>query len=116
MGLFDMFRRKPMDPTQLPAAVRVEDAVALVRDGALLVDVRENHEWKAGHAREAIHIPLGKITNSTGRLSKGRPVVVVCASGNRSRQGAKLLRSQGINATSLKGGMHAWRNAGGSLT
>lgn len=113
MGLFDFLKRTPLDPTNLPAAVKAEEAVALVTDGAVLVDVRENHEWKAGHAREAIHIPLARLASSTNRF-KGRPVVVVCASGSRSRHGASELRAQGINATSLKGGMRAWQSAGGS--
>lgn len=113
MGFLDFLRREPGDV--LPGAVGVDRALELVRDGAILVDVRENHEWKAGHAREAIHVPLARIATSTGRLDKGRPVVVVCARGNRSRRGAGQLRSKGINATSLKGGMNAWRAAGGSI-
>lgn len=113
MGIFDLLRR---DADTLPRAIRADRALELVKDGAILVDVRESHEWKAGHARQAIHIPLARIGTSAGRLDKGRPVVVVCAHGNRSRQAAGQLRSRGIDATSLKGGMRAWQAAGGSLT
>lgn len=113
MGIFDFLRR---DGDGLPRAIRAERARELVQDGAILVDVRENHEWKAGHAREAIHIPLARVASSAGRLDRGRPVVVVCASGSRSRQAVGQLRSRGIEATSLKGGMRAWQAAGGSLT
>lgn len=115
MGIFDFLRRETPDGDLLPHAVGADRALDLVREGAILVDVRENHEWKAGHAREAIHVPLARLASSTDRLDKGRPVVVVCASGNRSRQGAGVLRSAGINATSLKGGMQAWAMAGGSI-
>lgn len=114
MGFFDLFRRT-QDPNRLPGAIAAHRAVELVQEGAVLVDVRENHEWKAGHARGAVHIPLGRLATSTSRIPTGRPVVVVCASGNRSRAGAATLRDQGFNATSLKGGMHAWQNAGGAL-
>ncbi|NLI17928.1 MAG: rhodanese-like domain-containing protein [Actinomycetales bacterium] len=115
MGLFDFLRRTPQDPSRLPGAIRADRAVELVRDGAVLVDVREDHEWRAGHARAALHIPLGRLATSTGRIPQGRPIVVVCAHGNRSRVGAARLRAQGLNATSLKGGMAAWHNAGGAL-
>lgn len=114
MGLFSFLR--PAADGALPAAIHADRALELVREGASLVDVREKHEWKAGHAREAIHIPLGALQTSTGRIPKGRPVVVVCASGARSRQAAQLLRTVGLEATSLKGGMRAWQGAGGSVT
>lgn len=113
MGFTDLFRR-PLNPDALPAAIRADQARTLVSEGAILVDVRESAEWKSGHPRGAIHIPLGRLATSTGRL-KGRPVVLVCASGSRSRAGARQLRSHGINATSLKGGVHAWHAAGGTL-
>lgn len=114
MGFFDFLKRS--DDGSLPAAITAQRAVQLVSEGATLVDVREKAEWKAGHARAAIHIPLGALQNSTSRIPKGRPVVVVCASGARSRQGAGMLRKMGIEATSLSGGMRAWEGAGGSMS
>lgn len=114
MGFFD-FLKGNKDPNALPKNVDAARGVALVKDGATLVDVRESAEWKAGHAREALHIPLGKLATSTGRLPKGKPVVVVCASGMRSMSGAAQLRDAGFEAASLKGGMRAWQQAGGSF-
>lgn len=90
-------------------------AIALVRDGATLVDVRERTEWRTGHAPQAVHVPLGEITSRAHRLSKDRPVVVMCASGMRSRTGARQLRSLGYDATSLSGGIGAWQRAGGAV-
>ena len=100
---------------RLRSKVKVAQALALVRDGATLLDVRENGEWKSGHAPGAIHVPLGDIDKAPRRIKAGRPVVVMCASGMRSRTAAKHLRSLGYDATSLSGGMAAWQHAGGAV-
>ncbi len=96
--------------------VKAAQAVELVAGGATLVDVRESNEWRTGHAPGAVHIPLGQIAQSARRLQKARPVVVVCASGMRSRTAAQQLRNLGYQATSVSGGMAAWRRAGGEVT
>lgn len=108
-----LFRRH--DDATLPAHVSAERALAMVADGAMLVDVREPSEWRSGHAPRAVHIPLGQLAQRSGRLPAGRPVVVVCASGARSRTAARELRAAGIEATSLSGGLAAWQAAGGSV-
>jgi rhodanese-related sulfurtransferase len=99
----------------LGSTVKADRALALVTGGATLVDVRESSEWKSGHAPRAVHIPLGQIDSGARRLPKGRPVVVVCASGMRSRTAAKQLRALGYDAASLSGGMPAWQRAGGQV-
>lgn len=100
---------------RLRTTVNAARALELVKDGATLVDVRESSEWKSGHAPRAVHIPLGQIDQAARRLKPGRPVVVVCASGMRSRTAAKQLRGLGFEATSLSGGMPAWQRAGGEV-
>ena len=99
----------------LRSSVSAARAVELVREGAAMVDVRERSEWNTGHAPQAVHVPLGDIAKAPGRLRQDRPVVVVCASGMRSRAAAKHLRDQGFDAASISGGMAAWRGAGGSV-
>lgn len=108
-----LFRR---DPDALPRSVRMDRAVALLDEGAVLVDVREVAEWRSGHAPRARHIPLGRLDNEARRLPRDRAVVVMCASGMRSRGAAARLRAVGVQATSLSGGLVAWRGAGGSVT
>ncbi|PFG39266.1 rhodanese-related sulfurtransferase [Georgenia soli] len=100
---------------RLGSSVSAARAVELVRDGANLVDVRERSEWRSGHAPQAVHIPLADLDKAPGRLTKDRPVVVMCASGMRSRTGAKHLRSLGLDAASLSGGIGAWQRAGGAV-
>lgn len=104
------------DDGRLPSTVDAARALELVRDGAALLDVRERQEWKSGHAPQAVHVPLGEVgEKAPRRLAKDKPVVVVCASGARSRSGAKQLRGLGFDATSLSGGMAAWQRAGGTV-
>lgn len=90
-------------PTQ---ARRLADA------GALLLDVREPDEWRAGHAPRAQHIPLGRLTGALDQIPPDRQVVVICRSGNRSRTATKLLITHGRNAVNVSGGMRAWQTAG----
>ena len=96
-------------------SVSASEAMELLKDGATLLDVREKNEWNAGHAPLAKHIPLSQIDQAPRRLPSGRTIVVVCRSGNRSRQATKVLREQGVNALNLSGGMHAWAGSGGSV-
>lgn len=100
---------------RLGASVSATRALELVGDGAALVDVREASEWRTGHAPQAVHAPLAEIDRATRRLRKDRPVLVVCASGLRSRAGAKHLRALGFEAASISGGMAAWQRAGGPV-
>jgi rhodanese-related sulfurtransferase len=88
------------------------EAQDLVRDGAVLVDVREQGEWDAGHAPKAKHHPLGGLAGSMDRLPRGRTLVVVCRSGNRSARATKMLTQEGFDAVNLTGGMTAWKAAG----
>jgi rhodanese-related sulfurtransferase len=95
-----------------PGEVSPEEADGLIRAGALLLDVREDYEWDAGHVAGAVHIPLGQMTERVGELPGSRQVVVVCRSGVRSGQAAVFLTASGVEAVNLAGGMRAWAAAG----
>ncbi|MER7485097.1 rhodanese-like domain-containing protein [Streptomyces sp. NPDC126497] len=81
---------------------------------AVLLDVREKPEWTAGHAPGAVHVPLtGLIAgNALPAEAQGRRLVVICRSGHRSQQAAKLLAERGAQAVDVEGGMNAWAAAG----
>ncbi|MEU6062878.1 rhodanese-like domain-containing protein [Streptomyces sp. NPDC047097] len=81
---------------------------------AILLDVREKPEWNAGHAPGAVHVPLSKLVAGADLPAEAsdRPLVVICRSGHRSRQAAKLLTQRGQQAVDVKGGMNAWAAAG----
>ena len=109
-----LFGGQPNDGS-LGSKIKAERALEVVRGGATLLDVREDSEWKSGHAPGAVHVALGNIEQAPRRLRQGRPVVVMCASGMRSRGAAKHLRGLGWDAASLSGGIGAWQRAGGSV-
>jgi rhodanese-related sulfurtransferase len=115
--------RSTSTPTTAAAAVRSVDAATIApqaRAGkVLLVDVREQDEWTAGHAPGAIHVPLGTLQqrlDTLRRQADGRPVAFVCASGRRSAQAAELAATAGLpTVLDVTGGMGAWAAAGLAL-
>ena len=78
--------------------------------GAMLLDVREDDEWMAGHAPGAVHVCLGDLDPHT--LDTAGPVVAVCRSGGRSGMAATKLAGAGIVVYNMVGGMTAWEAIG----
>lgn len=81
---------------------------------ALVLDVREEAEFKSGHLINAKWLPLGKLSERVGELERYReqPVVVVCRSGQRSAAACSLLVKQGFTqAYNLVGGVTGWQKA-----
>jgi rhodanese-related sulfurtransferase len=88
-------------------------ADALPEDGAVLVDVREPHEFRAGHAVGARLIPLSQLPANLDELPRTAPVYLICATGNRSRTAAAYLQKQGFaRPVNVRGGTAAWLRAG----
>ena len=84
----------------------------------VLLDVREDEEWVAGHAAEAIHVPRSQLPAGladSGALDGTGRIVVVCRVGARSAQVAAWLSRQGFDAVNLTGGMEAWAQSGRSI-
>ncbi|MFJ1975513.1 rhodanese-like domain-containing protein [Streptomyces sp. NPDC087903] len=102
------FRRRTTRVTAAQARQRATDG------DAVLLDVREQVEWKAGHAPGAVHVPLSRLVagKALPAAAEGRPLVVICRSGHRSQQAAKLLNERGAEAVDVKGGLNAWASAG----
>ena len=81
----------------------------------VFLDVREDEEWVAGHAADAIHVSLSELPAGlvdSGALDGTGRVVVVCRVGARSAQVAAWLTREGYDAVNLIGGMEAWVQAG----
>lgn len=89
-----------------------QQAHDLLGQGAILLDIREDAEWQAGHAPKARHIPLSRLSARLRDLPPNRTVVTVCRSGARSARAAVLLARDGREVVNLAGGMHAWARAG----
>lgn len=73
------------------------------------IDVRTPGEYKANHRPPFKNIPLSSLTNKLDQLEKDKDIVVICQSGMRSANAAKLLRKHGFEKIyNVKGGMGAW--------
>jgi rhodanese-related sulfurtransferase len=91
----------------------VADTAAAVEGGALLVDVREDFEWNAGHARGAIHLPMMQVPTKKDDLPRDAPIYLICATGNRSGRVAEYLTQNGFaRPINVRGGTVAWQRAG----
>jgi rhodanese-related sulfurtransferase len=86
-------------------------AAARSAAGAILLDVREQSEWDAGHAPRSIHIPYENVRARADELPLDRQIVTYCAGGVRSSLAASILESSGHDVANLHGGFTAWRNA-----
>jgi rhodanese-related sulfurtransferase len=79
----------------------------------VLIDVRTPEEFEEGRMPGAMLIPLGEIGKRTDEIPTGKPVVLVCATGNRSRVAAGQLARAGFeDLYNLRGGTVAWARAG----
>jgi rhodanese-related sulfurtransferase len=93
-------------------AVGPMDAVRLMNQGALLLDVRSQAEFDSGHIRDARHLPQEQVGGAAETLKKYKEKVIVacCESGMRSGAAARVLRTQGFTkVVNLRGGLQAWR-------
>jgi len=97
--------------------IDVDELDALLQQGSLLVlDVREDSEFKSGHLRGAIHVPVKKLPDRVSRLKRDRRYAVICQSGSRSRRATDYLIEQGLEGTvSVRGGTGAWARSGRPL-
>jgi len=91
--------------------ITVEETLAKQASGTILVDVREDNEWEAGHAKDAVHIGRGVIERDIIHQfpKKGTEIILYCGGGYRSALAADNLQKMGYrNILSMKGGWTAW--------
>ncbi len=81
------------------------DYSALIKDGAVVVDVRTKEEFRSGHVKGSKNFPLQTLGNKVKEL-KGKTVVLVCRSGARASQAQRMLANNGITAHNAG----AWQN------
>jgi rhodanese-related sulfurtransferase len=98
-----MFNRTPqVTVTDLPA-------------DAVLLDVREDDEWDAGHAPDATHVPMTEIPDRLDDVPDAAPLYVICRSGGRSARVTQFLNANGWEAVNVADGMLGWERAGRPL-
>jgi rhodanese-related sulfurtransferase len=89
-------------------------ATRLYNDDALILDVREDKEYAAGHIPKARHIPLGQLAGRLQELDKfkSKPILVTCRSGHRSARACGTLKKAGFETVyNQAGGIIAWERA-----
>lgn len=109
-------------PAPAPSASDEADhpeALSLVKEGALLLDVRTPGEFAGPRIAEAVNIPLQAFQAGPVQglpADKGAKIVTICGVGKRSMAVAMMLKQQGFtNVKSIRGGMQAWMNEGRPL-
>ncbi len=80
--------------------------------GVYLLDVREDDEWAAGHAPEAVHVRLSQLSVRSDEIPRDRDVYVICRSGARSAYAAQALAGAGWTTVNVADGMTGWAVAG----
>ena len=80
------------------------DFKELVSSGAKIVDVRTKAEFKSGHLKNSINIPLDSLKNNLKKMDKNKPLIVCCASGMRSSSAKGILQASGFNEVYNGGG------------
>ena len=94
----------------------MDDVRAIYEDRGTyqFLDVREPWEWEQGRIDGAVLVPLNGVMGGTESavLTKDKPVIVVCKTGNRSEVATLMLRARGYDAENMEGGMEAWAAAG----
>jgi rhodanese-related sulfurtransferase len=93
-----------------PRVDRVSDKVALamLNDGAQLLDVRYEEEYEMEHINNAPLIPLNELRDRIDELDKSKQYIIYCHAGPRSSVATYLLKQHGFSAVSLEGGIRDW--------
>ncbi len=101
------------DPREPFTRINVEEAKEMAQSGAVVIDVREPHEYTSGHVPGAGHIPVNTVYARREELPKDKDVIFVCAVGQRSALAAEMAAAAGLTRLfNLEGGTEAWIKAG----
>lgn len=73
------------------------DYSELLKNGAVIVDVRTKQEYQNGHVKGSLNIPLNTLEKNLSKLKKDKPIITCCASGMRSASAKSILKSNGFS-------------------
>lgn len=77
--------------------IKTVNYAQLVREGAIIVDVRTSGEFNSGHIKGSVNIPVDKISNNAAKLkAKRKPIITCCQSGSRSAMAKSILKGNDI--------------------
>ncbi len=89
-----------------------ETTIDQVPADTVLLDVREDDEWQAGHAPTAVHVPMTELAERLDEVPDESPIHVICRAGGRSARVVQYLNANGWDAVNVAGGMLEWERAG----
>lgn len=93
--------------------ISVYEAQKRIRDGALLLDVREQEEYDEERIPGSQLLPLSELmARFEDEVPEGREIIAQCRSGKRSAQATDFLRAQGLDVTNMEGGIMKWKAEG----
>ncbi|WP_302373471.1 rhodanese-like domain-containing protein [Enterococcus asini] len=96
--MFGLFNRIP--------SISTNELAGKLGKNLILLDVRTPGEYRGGHIASAKNVPLNKIADY--RQKEAQPVYVICQSGMRSKQAARILKQKGYQVINVTGGMNRW--------
>jgi phage shock protein E len=83
----------------------------MVKNGAIILDVRSKSEYAGGHIKGSINISVDTLRNNLGKLKdKNKPIITCCASGMRSASAKSILASSGYTQVFNGGGWYSLQN------
>ena len=88
------------------------DLGELIRNGAVIVDVRSKGEYSSGHVKGSINIPLDQLGSNLAKLKKDKKIITCCASGMRSGVAKSQLKGKGYENVHNGG---SWMNVNSYL-
>lgn len=94
-------------------SISVHEATRMMNtDDAVLLDIRESAEYKAGHITNAINIPYNKLSDKLSELEPHKDKVIIMADkmGQHVGSAGRTLREKGFNTRRLEGGMMEWQS------
>ncbi|MCH8815461.1 MAG: rhodanese-like domain-containing protein [Chloroflexi bacterium] len=101
------------DPREPFSRIDVNEAKGMLGEGAAIIDVREPHEYEAGHVPGATLIPVNSVYARREELPKDKDVIFVCAVGQRSALACEMAAAAGLTRLfNLEGGTDGWVEAG----
>ena len=83
------------------------DLAQLIKDGAVIVDVRSKAEYATGHVKGSVNIPLEQVGSNAEKLKAYNHIITCCRSGNRSGMAKRTLESKGLKGVTNGG---SWQN------
>lgn len=86
------------------------DYAELVKQGALILDVRTPGEYRQGHIKGSINTPLNELSKHISTIKKDSVIITCCASGMRSASAKSILKSSGFSEVYNGGGWSSLQN------